>query len=251
MTENSNPSAPASQTTEYQPIFMSTEWTVVLAASDSNPNSAKALETLCQNYYPALRAYLLLAGHSPNDADDLLQSFFAYFLDRKIYQEAAPERGQFRCFILKVLKHFIIDEHRKKRAQKRGGDVEILSLPEDDEHLVLVAANGDIADLAFDKKWAMATVQIALERLQRECEALGRTELFQALKARLMDDSDTATPYATLSTKLGKSEDALRKDASRLRQRFHRLLYETVQATLLPEVSVESELEYLLHCLTR
>lgn len=243
------PSPPdANRKPSFLPIFQTTEWTVVMAAGPTDANSAEALNALCRSYYPALRSYLEHSRYQTGDAEEMLQEFFQYFLDKKIYQDASPERGRFRCFILKALKRFLIDEYHKRQAQKRGGGQELVELDE------LAEASGSCQDplspdIAFDRKWALATIHLAMEQLKTECETMGRGELFHALKARLVDGDDTIVPYAQLAKSTGKSEQSLRVDASRLRQRFHRLLYQTIKRTLLPEVSVEAEMRHLLGCL--
>lgn len=242
------PPSNASQAPTFHPIFQTTEWTVVMAAGPADANSAEALNALCQSYYPALRSYLEHSRYSSGEAEEMLQEFFQFFLEKKIYQDASPERGRFRCFILKALKRFLIDEYHKRQAQKRGGGKEVMELDE------FAEASGSCQDqlspdIAFDRKWALATIHLAMEQLKTECENMGRGELFHVLKARLVDGDDTVVPYAQLAAATGKSEQSLRVDASRLRQRFHRLLYQTIKRTLLPEVSVEAEMRHLLECL--
>jgi DNA-directed RNA polymerase specialized sigma24 family protein len=235
----------------YIPLFKTTQWTVILNAG-TDGSSFDALSQLCNNYYSALRTYLYHCGYNRHEAEELLHYFFVYFLNKKVYEDAKPERGRFRCFILAVLKHFLAYEYRRQSSVKGGYGQEKVPL---DEVMGISAdppkecIDSLSPDLAFDRKWAWATVQIALEELRRECEASGKDILFQSLKLRLMDDSDTALAYATLATTLGKTEKAIRNDASRLRQRFHRLLYLTVKRTLLPDVSVEDEMDHLMNVL--
>ena len=55
-----------------------THWSVVLAAADQEtPEAAAALERLCRTYWNPLFAYVRREGHSPEDAQDLTQEFFA------------------------------------------------------------------------------------------------------------------------------------------------------------------------------
>lgn len=236
----------------FLPFFKTTNWTDILSAGTDDPSSFEALTQLYKNYELALRYYLYHCGYKQNEADEILQAFFHYFLDKKVYQDACPERGRFRCFILRVLKRFLAREYNKQNTLKRGGGQEMVGLDD------VLTAHQPVPqecidhlspDLAFDRKWAWATIQITMEHLREECRESGKSELFQALKARLVDDNDMIVPYAQLSPVLGKSEKALRNDASRLRLRFHQLLQETVKRTLLPGVSVEEEMEHLMNIL--
>jgi RNA polymerase sigma-70 factor (ECF subfamily) len=46
-----------------QPVFVTTRWSVVLAAQDkSSPDAAAALETLCRAYWYPLYAYVRRSG---------------------------------------------------------------------------------------------------------------------------------------------------------------------------------------------
>ncbi len=83
-----------------QPLFATTHWSVVLAAAnEATPEAAAALERLCRTYWYPLYAYVRRAGHSPADAQDLTQGFFAQLLARNSLAQVAPEKGRFRSFL--------------------------------------------------------------------------------------------------------------------------------------------------------
>ena len=76
-------------------IFVTTRWSVVLAAQDkASPGSAAALETLCRAYWYPLYAFVRQRGHSPHDAQDLTQAFIARLLEKDYLKTAAPEKGR-------------------------------------------------------------------------------------------------------------------------------------------------------------
>lgn len=244
--------SPSRKDKVFVPLFKTTEWTVVLAAGPDDPSSFQALESLCQNYYEALLAYLRYCGMGDDEAKEQLHGFLQYFLEKKVYQEATPERGRFRCFILRTLKHYLGHEHEKSMALKRGGGELRESMDGGERQAILdQCIDHNSPDQMFDRRWALTTIEIATEQLRQECEKSGRQFLFQAFKARLGSGHDANISYAELAAALGKSEETLRVDAYRLRHRFHQLLYQTVKNTLLPGVSVEDEMEQLIGCLRR
>src|SRR5262245_36652462 len=111
--------------------FAPTRWSVVLAAGRGESiDACAALEKLCGTYWPPIYAFVRRQGHSPHDAQDLTQEFFARLLESKSIVRADPSLGRFRTFLLGALKHFLTDSHRKAGAWKRGGGVEIVSLQE-------------------------------------------------------------------------------------------------------------------------
>src|ERR1051325_11157386 len=109
--------------------FHTTRWSVVLAAQrrTDTPNARVALAALCRDYWYPLYAFVRRKGHSPHDAQDLTQAFFARLLQKNYVAQADRERGRFRTFLLAALTHFLADEWDKGRREKRGGGREIIS----------------------------------------------------------------------------------------------------------------------------
>src|ERR1041385_351607 len=109
------------------PLFVTTRWSVVLAAQNHTaPDSSVALETLCRAYWYPLYALVRRQGHSPHDAQDLTQEFFARLLQKDYLRSAAKEKGRLRTFLSVALKRFLANEWDRVRAQKRGGGVPLV-----------------------------------------------------------------------------------------------------------------------------
>src|ERR1043166_9496001 len=110
-------------------VFVTTHWSVVLAANRKDTTRAQdALSKLCQVYWYPLYAYVRRRGYNPEDAQDLTQEFFLRLLQQHWLAQADRERGRFRTFLLAALSHFLANEWHKARAQKRGGAVQIIPL---------------------------------------------------------------------------------------------------------------------------
>src|SRR6187399_2985382 len=110
--------------------FRTTSWTMVLACGDQ-PNSADArtaLATLFQAYWYPLYAYLRRQGSNEQDAEDLVQSFYAFLHERHALARADQLRGKFRTFLLSSLKNFLSHQRERARAEKRGGGRELVFL---------------------------------------------------------------------------------------------------------------------------
>ena len=70
----SDPPKPAGQ-------FQATRWSIVLAARErSTPAGEEALGWLCERYWQPLTTWARAKGLSPEDAEDLVQGFFAQAL---------------------------------------------------------------------------------------------------------------------------------------------------------------------------
>ena len=86
--------------------FVTTHWSVVLAAGEDNSGRAgEALERLCRTYWFPLYGYARRGGSDAHDAQDLTQGFFARLLEKNTLSQVGPEKGRFRSFLLVAFKH--------------------------------------------------------------------------------------------------------------------------------------------------
>jgi RNA polymerase sigma-70 factor (ECF subfamily) len=228
--------------------FATTHWSVILQAGRSESAAAQAaLAELCRVYWPPLYAYLRRQGHSPEDAKDLTQEFFARLLARRVFTAARPERGRFRSWLLMTLKRFLANEWHRARARKRGGGQELLSI---DAHLAesrcgAEPAHGLSADVVFERQWAATLLDQVLVRLEREYAAAGKGKLFQHLKDCLTPEGP-ARPYAEVAAQAGLTEAAVKVAAHRLRARYRELLRLEIAKTVSTPAEVEEEIRHLL-----
>jgi RNA polymerase sigma factor (sigma-70 family) len=233
-------------------VFVTTQWSAVLAAGHSETTQARAaLEQLCQTYWPPLYAYVRRAGYSREEAQDLTQEFFARLLAQNTVARADPARGRFRSFLLASFKHFLSSEWEKGRAWKRGGRAQTIPLEFDtaESRCAQPAASGDTPDRAYDRQWALALLDVVLGRLQREYSDAGRDDLFLGLKDTLAGGR-AEIPYRDLGAQLGMSEGAVKVAAHRLRRRYRELLREEIANTVAGPEEVEEELRQLFAALS-
>jgi len=228
-------------------VFPLTHWSLVLRAgkSDTAPTRA-ALASLCQMYWFPLYAHARRRGHTPHDAEDLTQEFFARLLERDLLAAADPNRGRFRSFLLAAMNHFLNHEWEKGRTQKRGGGQPLLSLDAHaaEERFDAEPADRATPDQAFDRQWALALLDTVLTRLEAEYESAGKANLFAALRPTLAGSRETQ-PYAELCARLNLSEGAVKVAVHRLRKRYRDLIREEVAHTVATPEEVEAELRHL------
>lgn len=233
------------------PVFVTTHWTVVLAAGGGDSSRAQvALTQLCRTYWYPLYAYVRRRGYTSHDAQDLTQEFFAQLLSRQSLAMVDPERGRFRSFLLASLNHFLASEWRRQRAQKRGGDGEQFSLDwaAAEERYDLEPATTASPDRLFEKQWALTLLANVLQRLEAEFHADGRGDLFASLKNTLLGTRETQ-PYAELASQLGMNESALKVAVHRLRKRYRELVREEIAQTLELGEDVDQEMRHLFQVL--
>lgn len=230
--------------------FRTTRWSVVAAAGAGESASARdALETLCRAYWYPLYAYVRRRGHAAADAQDLVQGFFARFLEKRDVADADRERGRFRAFLLGALKHYLANEHDRASADKRGGGRAPLSLElgSAEGRFAVEPADDATPELAFDRHWASVLMERALERVRDDYLRSDRLELFERVARCLTGDREA--PYARLAAELDLSEGAFKVAVHRARKRFREALRAEIADTLSDPGEVEAELSDLFAAL--
>jgi RNA polymerase sigma-70 factor (ECF subfamily) len=228
--------------------FGRTQWSQVLLAADPAAEGfATALQGLCQTYWYPLYAFVRRSGHSPQDAEDLTQAFFARLLDKNYLAAADRERGRFRTFLLVALKRFLANEWERQHALKRGGFSTVVTI---DQELAETRYGGDLAhheqpDVLLEKQWAMALIGEVMGRLQAEYVEGGRGELFHHLRAAITRD-DEALGHAGIAARLGTTTAAVKMAAMRLRARYQALLREEIARTVESPDEIDDEIRHLL-----
>jgi len=227
--------------------FNTTHWSVVLAARGESTNAQEALEKLCRVYWYPLYAFVRRQGHSPEDAEDLIQGFFARLLQRKDMETVQRERGRFRSYLLVSLKHFTLNEQLRARAEKRGGGHSLISLDEveAEKKFAQEPVDKSTPEKIFERRWAMALLDKVLERLRQEYEATDRLRLFDTLRWFLSDEPAEQS-QAEIGAQLGLSTGAVKQAVWRLRQRYRELLHEEVANTVATAADIDDEVRHLV-----
>jgi RNA polymerase sigma-70 factor (ECF subfamily) len=232
--------------------FPTTAWSrVALAGDPAAPGAREALEGLCRDYWYPLYAYLRRAGHGPEDASDLVQCFFADWIERGDLAGADRGRGRFRSYLRAACDHHVAHHRERARALKRGGGRRPIAID-------LLDAEGRYgrepshqltAERLFERRWALDLLSRVLARLEAEAVQAGRAELFFRLRPMLEGDH-RADSYREVGSALGLSEGAVKVAAHRLRARYRELLREEVARTVKDPAEVDNELADLVAALS-
>src|SRR5262245_33130045 len=216
--------------------FAATRWTLVLRARGESVEARTALSELCEAYYQPVLQFLRRDGRDEDAARELAQEFFARVLARGGFDEADPERGRFRSYLLGALKHFLADQRKYEHRLKRGGGAMVESLDAitaDEEPASLQVADPSLPapEASFDREWALAVMARSLSQLQREFAAAAKTDQFEALKPWLMGEAPSLS-QADVARRLGLSEGAVKVAIHRLRKRFRDTVCAEISQTL-------------------
>ncbi len=229
-------------------IFATTHWSAVLeAGKGDSPAASAALEELCRTYWYPLYAFVRREGHSPEEAEDLTQSFFQRLLQKDYVKLADPARGKFRSFLLSALKNFLKNEWARSTRQKRGGGCAPVNWDRQTaEHRYALALVDQLTpEKIFEKQWAITLLEHVLGRLQEEQIEAGRERFFEEVKGWLWGDKGEMA-YAELAGQLRLTESALKSAVHRLRLRYRELLREEIGRTVATPLEIQKELEGLM-----
>jgi RNA polymerase sigma-70 factor (ECF subfamily) len=226
--------------------FPTTRWTLILASGDESTRR-DALDWLCERYWYPIYAFLRRRGYDPAAAQDLTQSFFTSFLQRRSMEGADPDRGRFRSYLLGALKNFLSDRHDHDSAARRGGGIDFLSLSmKSSEELYLQSPPGISPEMLYEQQWALRLIDRVLDLLRAEQEAAGKAEAFHQFKNFISGEGD----YRQAAAALGINEAAARVAVHRLRRRYRELLTAEISETLSDPGGVRDEIRYLIGLLS-
>jgi RNA polymerase sigma factor (sigma-70 family) len=232
--------------------FTTTHWSVVLEAQGETPAAHKALEILCRTYWRPLYGFARRQGLTREEAQDLVQEFFACLLEHRNLDTVRREKGRLRSYLLVSLKRFLASERHRASGVKRYETGPHIPL---DELLESEVADFELAetwsaDRLYERHWALSVLEEVLTRLESEYKAVGNAVLFDRLKEFLVGERGRPT-QAQIAADLGVTENAVKQAFHRLRQRYRVLLREEIAHTVAQPGDIEDELRHLVSVLRR
>ena len=161
-----------------------------------------------------------------------------------------PNAGRFRSFVLASVKHYVANEHRRRRARKRGGGLRAVRLDADEAERIYASISYDheTPERIFERRWAHNVLHRSLARLRERYEKRGKTRTFDALSP-LLTETPQRGQYKQLAEQLGMSDAALKVEVHRLRRRFGEALREEVEHLVAAGDDVDAEIRELLDAL--
>lgn len=217
------------------------------ATLNGETEARSALGELCRRYWSPLKEFIRSRGYSEPEAEDLTQEFLLHLLERSALQKPDPLKGKFRSFLLGALVRFLSHERERRLAQKRGGQqphVSLDTLEQTDQPAQPL--NTEVA--AFDRAWALTVVRGALERVERDYNEAGKSQLFSAVRAFLPGGS-VPPSYEEAAAHANMSVSAFTSEIHRLRRQFRNCVYAEVTGTVSAPHEIEEEIAHLYRVL--
>jgi RNA polymerase sigma-70 factor (ECF subfamily) len=233
--------------------FHTTRWTIVMSAAQSQaPGAESALAQFCRTYWYPLYIFARRRGYSPDDAQDLTQSFFLHLLEHRALADVDRLKGKFRSFLLASFQNHLSDQADHARRIKRGGGKEFVQLDaeEAEERYRLEPAESLTPENIFDARWTMTVLGEVLKQLRQEYVAEGKACTFDALKAFLDPYNSTTLPsYDEVANRLQVTLGAAKTLIHRLRKRYTALLRQEVGRTVSDPAEIDEEIHALCEAL--
>lgn len=232
--------------------FHTTRWTRVLAAKGDSVPAKAALSELCEAYYAPVHTFIR-SSEGAECARDLTHAFFVRLLERDTLGGLEQGRGSFRSYLLGAVKHFLHDERDRATAKKRGGRANALRVEDfptgSGAESFGFPHTKPAEDEVFDRQWAIAVLQRALDVLSADQVD---PERFESLKPWLTGNLPELR-LAEVAAKLHLTEGTVKVAIHRLRRRLTELVKHEISETLGTddETELAAELDYLIRALSR
>jgi RNA polymerase sigma-70 factor (ECF subfamily) len=236
--------------------FPATRWSAIVASRSQDPaERARGLDLIISGYWKPVYKYIRLRWGKPyDDARDLTQEFFTRLIEKGFLDGFDPSKARLRTFLRTCVDGLVLNQDRDARRQKRGGEVQHLSLD-------FEAADGEIAGLEpgapaemeefFEKEWARSIFGLAVEKLRSQCDAGGKMVHFRIFEQYDLLDTLLSGPsrrpsYDSLAKEFGIPVTTVTNHLAFARREFRRITLETLREMTSSEAEFRREARALL-----
>jgi DNA-directed RNA polymerase specialized sigma24 family protein len=227
--------------------FAMTRWSLVSRArSDAPADRSDALNDLCTAYWYPVYAFIRRKGKSAEAAQDLAQEFLADWMASSALERVDEAKGKFRTFLLRSLEHFLIDQTRRDKAQKRGGNITHIAL----DGLAMEARyrmeplTTETPETLYDRHFAETVLARAMERLTKAANASPRAAFTLDLLPHVTGELPPGVADE-IGNRHGLTGGAVSAALHRLRGQWKKSVREEVLETTGSPEAMEEEMRHL------
>lgn len=215
--------------------FPPTQWTVIVeAVSTDSARASRALEELCRTYRQPIVNWFRRKDLY-QDPEDLAHGFITYLIEKSLLSKLAMRTGSFRAFLASSMQKYLWDNWNRNTAQKRGGNVEKVSLEE-----------GVFEPQADGASQSQLDLDFAHSIHRRVMKGFGPPSVL----APYILHKDSSKGWEDIAKQLGRTSVAVRKEVSRLRQQ-HWVNFRSEVAQIVTPAQCNEETRYLYELLFR
>jgi RNA polymerase sigma factor (sigma-70 family) len=221
--------------------FPTTRRSVVLALrSGDAAERQRALDTLIAIYWKPLYKFARMAwGKSPEDCEDVTQSFFTAMLENDALGAYEPSRAAFRTFLRLLFERHAANQMKAAQRIKRGGGTKALDFDEAEHELSRQSLT--TPEEFFQQEWIRSVFALAVTRLRAEVSDR-RFALFEAYDL----SEDRSVSYRELAARFSLAETSVTNELSAARQQFRQIVLDTLREATASEQEFRAEARALL-----
>lgn len=221
--------------------FPGTRWTMILSSREGIDRRRSAMQDLLATYWKPLYFHARRKGLAIESAKDAVQGFCTHLLEQDFLSRLDPGKGRLRSYLRTSFDHFLMNEHEKNSAWKRGGKIAIVPLDFE------AAEKAFRPDATFDREWAQHVMERAVANLRGEFENGTRKGSFD-IAMRFFGFTE-APSYADAAKEAGMSVSQFKAFLHRTRERFREIVRAEVSDTVSDDREAESEVADLVRAL--
>ena len=161
----------------------------------------------------------------PEQAEDVVQGFFATAFEKKYLERYDPEKARFRTFLRICLDRYVQNRRKADRAARRGGQTRLLSIdfPDAEREFALVSSK-DVSDVErfFHDETIRALFARTVDAMREGYAREGKDAVFAAFEQHdLQPGPDTS--YRSVAESLGLTTSQVTNYLHAARKRFREL----------------------------
>jgi RNA polymerase sigma factor (sigma-70 family) len=236
------------------PRFPPTRGSLIAAARAGDDESRQvAFGAIVSAYWKPVYKYVRLKWRTETEeAEDLVQGFFATAFEKNFFDRYDPSRAKFRTYLRTCVDGFVSNARKAERRLKRGGGAPALSLDfasaEGELRSLDPADPGADMDDVFHREWVRHLFSEAVETLRAFCVERGKPVPFEIFRAYDLDaDDGGARPsYAELAVRHGVPVTQVTNYLSWARGEFRKAVLDSLQRITGSDAEYRAEARTLL-----
>ncbi len=211
-----------------------------------------AMGRIIDLYWMPVYKYLRLRWHKDRpEAADLTQGFFLRALEQEFLADFDAGKARFRTFLRVCLDRYVGKENAAASRQKRGGDLQHLSLDFDfaeGEIAALPQAHAPAPDQLFEREWMRSLFAHCVELLRCQCETAGKSKQFTIFERYDLEalDGETRITYRELAESFQISEETVTNYLSAVRRDFRRIVLAEIRELTATDEEYREEVRAVL-----
>jgi len=220
-------------------------------ASDEQQERQRALHALADVYWKPVYKYIRLKWQrSADDARDLTQEFFARVIETEFLSDFDPSKARFRTYLRTVLDRMINNQLKAASRQKRGGDLEFVSLDYTtaEQELERFAGGDTPVEQQFEIEWTRALFDSSLAQLKETLTQQGKEIHYRLFESYDIDrvEQSLRLSYADLAEQFGMPHTDVTNYLAYARRTFRGIVLERLKLLTATDDEYRDEVRRLL-----